>query len=96
MRKNLFLIVLLSLMISFLGIRQESDKGERVLVFTHATIINTAGGPNKTDMTVVITGDRITDINETGKVRPPEGDSGNRCDGQISYSRALGHACALV
>jgi tetratricopeptide (TPR) repeat protein len=43
------------------------------LVFTHVTIINTAGGQNLTDRAVFITGDRITDITPTGSVRPPKG-----------------------
>jgi len=73
MKKNLVLIVLLSLLVSFSGTGQESDEGQRALVFTHATIINTAGGPNELDMTVVISGDRITDIKETGKMRLPQG-----------------------
>ncbi|NLP10779.1 amidohydrolase family protein [bacterium] len=73
MKKNLVLIVLLSVMVSFSATRPQSDKGQRVLVFTHATIINTAGGPNELDMTVVISGDRIADIKETGKIRLPQG-----------------------
>jgi imidazolonepropionase-like amidohydrolase len=48
--------------------------GERAtLVITHATIINTAGGPNQPDMAVFITGDRITDIIKTGSVSPSKG-----------------------
>jgi len=46
---------------------------QATLIFTHATIIDTAGGPNKTDMTVVITGDCITDIKPSAQVRPAKG-----------------------
>jgi len=41
------------------------------LIFIHANIIDVAGGKLKPDMTVVITGDRITAIGKTGRVRVP-------------------------
>jgi len=43
------------------------------IIFTHVTIINTAGGPDLTDRSVFIAGDRITDITQTGSIRPPKG-----------------------
>ncbi|MDZ7314470.1 MAG: amidohydrolase family protein [candidate division KSB1 bacterium] len=72
MKKNLILIVLLSLLVSFSCTKQKTDEGQRALVFTHATIINTAGGPNEADMTVVISGKRIMEIKKS-KVRLPKG-----------------------
>ncbi len=46
---------------------------QKALVLTHLTIIDVAGGPPKPDMTVVITGDHITDLGEAGKVSVPQG-----------------------
>lgn len=43
------------------------------LAFTHATVIDMTGAPAKPNMTVVITGDRITAIGRTGRVRIPQG-----------------------
>jgi hypothetical protein len=73
MRKKLVLLLLFSLLFSFSCARQKPAEAQATLIFTHAAIIDTAGGPKKTDMTVFITGDRITEIKKTGKVRPPKG-----------------------
>jgi hypothetical protein len=65
---------LLFLCLFFSSCTQQKPVGEgATLVFTHVTIINTAGGPNLTDRAVFITGDRITDITPTGSVRLPKG-----------------------
>jgi len=73
MRRKLVLLLLFSFLFSFSCARQKKAESQATLIFTHATIIDTAGGPNKTDMTVFITGDRITKIKKTGKVRPLRG-----------------------
>jgi tetratricopeptide (TPR) repeat protein len=73
MRKKLVVALLFSLFFSFSCARQKLAESQATLIFTHATIIDTSGGPNKTDMTVFITGDRITEIKKTGKVRLPKG-----------------------
>jgi len=41
------------------------------LVLTHVAVIDTTGGPTKLDMTVVITGDRITELGPTNRVTVP-------------------------
>ena len=41
------------------------------LVLAHVTVIDVAGGPSKPDMTVVIRGDRISDIGKAGEILPP-------------------------
>jgi tetratricopeptide (TPR) repeat protein len=66
------LLILLSLLVSCSGGLPESNEEQKVLIFTHATIINTEGGAAKSGMTVVITGNRITDIKKSGKVHPSE------------------------
>ncbi len=42
------------------------------LVFTHVTVIDATGAAAKPDLTVVITGERITEIGKAGKVRVPK------------------------
>src|SRR5262247_3982711 len=50
-----------------------TDPQQKALVLTHLTIIDVTGGAPKPDMTVVITGDHITDIGEASKVSVPQG-----------------------
>jgi tetratricopeptide (TPR) repeat protein len=73
MRKAFVLVLLFSFLFSFSCARQKPAEAQATLVFTHITIIDTSSGPNKTDMTVFITGDRITDIKPSAKVRGPRG-----------------------
>lgn len=73
MRKKMVLLILFSLLFSFSCGHPKPSESQATLIFAHATIIDTSGGPNQTDMTVFITGDRITDIKKTGKVRLPKG-----------------------
>lgn len=42
-------------------------------VFTHVTVIDATGAPAKPNVTVVVTGDRITLLGKTGAVRIPSG-----------------------
>jgi len=46
------------------------------VVFTNITVIDATGAPAKAEMTVVITGDRIAAIGETGKVPIPKAAQG--------------------
>ena len=73
MGKKLALVLLFSLLFSFSCARQKPAESQATLIFTHVTIIDTASGQNKTDMTVFITGDRITEIKKTSKVRRAKG-----------------------
>jgi len=45
----------------------------RPLAFIHVTVIDATGAPPTPDMTVVVTGDRITNVGKTGKLRVPKG-----------------------
>lgn len=45
----------------------------RPLVISHVTVIDASGKPAVPDMTVVITGDRITNLGKTGKIHVPKG-----------------------
>ena len=51
------------------------DNVPKSLIFTHVTVIDATGSPAQPDMTVVITGNRITSVSKTGKVRLPKGES---------------------
>ena len=48
--------------------QSKGDRQSKSLVLTHVTIIDVTGGVPKPDMTVVITGDRISQVEEAGKV----------------------------
>src|SRR5262245_26817719 len=50
-----------------------TDPQQKALILTHLTIIDVTGGPPKPDMTIVITGDHITDLGEASKVSVPQG-----------------------
>lgn len=43
------------------------------LVFTHVTVLDVAGGTALPDRTVVITGDRITELGKSAEIRTPQG-----------------------
>jgi len=44
----------------------------RPLVLTHVTLIDVTGGPARSDMSVIVTNDRITEIGRTGEVSVPQ------------------------
>ena len=50
----------------------EVSGAQKSLVLAHVTIIDTAGGSSKTDMTVIITKNRIACINKTEELQPPQ------------------------
>src|SRR4030042_3294898 len=47
----------------------------KTLVLTHATVIDATGAPPQSDMTVIVTGDRITAIEKTSQSHIPKGAS---------------------
>jgi hypothetical protein len=50
---------------------QESESGRRPLAFTHVTVIDGTGAAAQRDMTVVVTGDRITTLGKAPQVAVP-------------------------
>src|SRR5258708_40245385 len=60
------------LLLSSLIAQPKSRRHLQVLIFTHVTVIDATGAPAKPDRSVVITGDRITAIGRSGKVRMPK------------------------
>ena len=49
-----------------------ASASERALVFTHVNVIDATGGPVQPDMTVIVTGQRITALGKTGQVQVPK------------------------
>jgi len=62
----LFLLLPALLLAQSNGSRQPAP-----LVLAHVTVIDVTGGPSKPDMTVVIRGDRISDIGKAGEMPVP-------------------------
>jgi len=62
----LFLLLPALLVAQSSGSRQTAP-----LVLAHVTIIDVAGGPSKPDMTVVMRGDRISEIGKAGEILSP-------------------------
>ena len=72
MKKALsFAAVLVVAALQFVQARQSTQP--KSLVFTHVTIIDATGAPARPEMTVVITGDRITELGSATTIRIPKG-----------------------
>jgi Amidohydrolase family/Tetratricopeptide repeat len=69
--KNLALLFLPLLFFSPNASQTPSAKPS-ILVFTHVTVIDATGAPAHPDVTVVITGDRITAMGDSGRIRVPK------------------------
>ena len=50
----------------------KQDPKQKPLVFIHVTVIDATGAPAKSDMTVVIADDRISELGQTGKILIPK------------------------
>src|SRR3989442_2070552 len=70
--KRAFVLPLLLVLATLLFIQARQRTQPRPLVFTHVTVIDATGAPVKPEMTVVITGDRITEFAPTKTVRVPK------------------------
>jgi imidazolonepropionase-like amidohydrolase len=56
----------------FLSAQQTPGVKQRILVLTHVTVIDTGGAPAQPDVTVIITGNRITEMGGSGKIHLPK------------------------
>ena len=61
------------------------------LALTHVAVIDATGSPAQLEMTVIISGGRITGLGPAAKVKVPA-DAGNRRFQEIPDPRPLGHA----
>jgi imidazolonepropionase-like amidohydrolase len=59
------------LMLLLLSVPAAWSEEPRVLAITHATVIDATGAPAQPDVTVVITGDRISALGSSATVSPP-------------------------
>jgi imidazolonepropionase-like amidohydrolase len=66
-------IALFLILPALLLAQSKRDRQAESLVLSHVTVIDVTGGTLKPDMTVVITGDRISEVGEAGKVVAPPG-----------------------
>ncbi len=71
--KRITALLLLFVLPPLLFAQTKPQAQPKPIVFTHVTIIDATGAPAKSDMTVAITGDRITRTGKTGKVSVPDG-----------------------
>jgi imidazolonepropionase-like amidohydrolase len=69
-----FLSLLLAIILPSLAIAQTKTASQsQPLVLTHVTVIDATGVPPMPDMTVIVTGDRITNVGRSGQVSIPRG-----------------------
>lgn len=68
MTKTILLLVLAALILSL----STPSTRSKALVFTHVTIIDVTGAPVKSDMTVVIDGNRISELGPSTTLRVPQ------------------------
>ena len=72
MRKIFTLLLLIVLLPTSLVAQVNQAAQNTPIVFTRVTVIDVTGAPSKSDMTVIITGNQISAIGKTGKVRVPK------------------------
>jgi imidazolonepropionase-like amidohydrolase len=75
MRRKMIPILVLLVFVSLTAGPQAPIKAQesKTLAFDHVTVIDATGRPAQPDMTVVISGDRISALAKSGKIRIPEG-----------------------
>jgi hypothetical protein len=72
MRQLSFLLLLIGFPLLFIG--QASDiKRPNSIAFTHVTVLNMTGGPAKRDMTVIVSGNRISVVEKSQNTKVPKG-----------------------
>jgi imidazolonepropionase-like amidohydrolase len=71
MRKTLTTLLVLGVLATPTLAQSARTPQSRTLALTHVTVIDATGAPPMRNMTVVITGDRITEIGKSGGVRIP-------------------------
>ncbi|MDQ4121883.1 MAG: amidohydrolase family protein [Acidobacteriota bacterium] len=72
MKKIIVLLVILSATV-FTAAQTKPAPRSKSIAFNHVTVIDMTGKALRPDMTVIITGDRISTIGKTGQVRVPKG-----------------------
>ena len=73
MRKISSLLLSIILLPTLVNAQAKAVPRSQPLVFTHVTLIDGTGAPPMPDMTVIVTGDRITKIGRSGDATVPRG-----------------------
>lgn len=71
MMRKIIALLLILLSHGSLFAQATATSPARPVVFTHVTVIDVTGAPSKSDMTVMVVGNRIAAVGKTGKVRVP-------------------------
>jgi imidazolonepropionase-like amidohydrolase len=70
--KKITALLLILLLNGLLFAQTTTNPSARTLVFTHVTVIDVTGASAKSDMTVIVVGNRISAVGKTGKLRVPQ------------------------
>lgn len=68
--QKMFVVPLLAVLITAAGFAQ-LGASDSTLVFSHVDVIDATGAPMQSDMTVIVQGQRITEVAKSGQVRVP-------------------------
>ena len=72
MMRKIFTLLLIVWLPTLLVAQGNKTAQNSSIVFNHVTVIDVTGAPSKSDMTVIVTGNQISAIGKTGKVRVPK------------------------
>ncbi len=72
MMRKIFTLLLIVWLPTLLVAQGNKTAQNPSVVFNHVTVIDVTGAPSKSDMTVIVTGNQISAIGKTGKVRVPK------------------------
>ena len=70
------------------------SNADSTIYVTHVTVIDTKTGKEAEGRTVVISGDRISEVKDSKGIKTTCGCEGRGRHRQVSDSGAVGHACA--
>jgi hypothetical protein len=94
-RSNLWLLWIAIILLASVLCAYPLTKTNEILVLTNVTVIDGNGGRPAPNMTVVISGERITDMFATGKKPLPEGATVMNLSGIVQRARKIWVILAL-
>ena len=71
--RNVFVLPLIIILQAALFSQTRQGAAPQTIAFTHVTVIDPASAAVRRDLTVVITGNRISALGKTGEVAMPKG-----------------------
>jgi imidazolonepropionase-like amidohydrolase len=69
MMRKIFTLLLIICLPTLLAAQDSKQAQNSSIVFNHVTVIDVTGAPTKSDMTAIVTGNQISAVGKTGKVR---------------------------